>query len=227
MTSHTPPEDGRSLGFDLSNIFIGREHQIDLFHLYLDRWPKLMKTDSSNADTQATAVPSPNNKIQGLVVLLYGRGGFGKSTLLNHYYAIAGEPERHLVVSKIVDWEFAIEGQRSVFNPAPGQQIDAPEYFRVLCGQLAMALGKRPDDFKEYLRAVADVQEARKQASRVLESMQQDDRYAGLRKLTIDGLVKLIRTLDPTPATTWLDNEKVKKGIDEGVKIGADQLSHE
>src|SRR6266487_3611840 len=228
MTSHTPPEDSRlpSLGFDLSSIFIGREQQLDLFHLYLDRWQKLMKSTLSNTDTLMTAAPSPNNKIQGLVVLLYGRGGFGKSTLLNRYDAIAREPERHLIVSKTVDWEFAIEGKRSVFNPAPGQEVDAAEYFRVLYGQLATVLVKRPDDFKEYQKAVTDVQEARKQASRVLESMQQDDRYAGLRKLSIDGLVTLVRALDPTPATALLDNEKVKQGIDEGVKIGADQLAH-
>src|SRR5438034_7065845 len=152
MTSHTPPEDSRlpSLGFDLSSIFIGREQQLDLFHLYLDRWQKLMKSTLSNTDALMTAAPSPNNKIQGLVVLLYGRGGFGKSTLLNRYYAIAREPERHLIVSKTVDWEFAIEGKRSVFNPAPGQEVDAAEYFRVLCGQLATVLVKRPDDFKEY-----------------------------------------------------------------------------
>jgi tetratricopeptide (TPR) repeat protein len=228
MTSHTPPGDSRlpSLGFDLSSIFIGREQQLDLFHLYLDRWEKLMKTALSNADALVTAAPSPNNKIQGLVVLLYGRGGFGKSTLLNRYYAIAREPERHLIVSKIVDWEFAIEGKRSKFNPAPGQDVEASEYFRVLCGQLATVLVKRTDDFKEYQKAVTDVQEARKQARGVLESMQQDDRYAGLRKLTIDGLVTLVRAFDPTPATAWLDNEKIKQGIDEGVKIGADQLAH-
>src|SRR6266480_5137932 len=106
MTSHTPFEDSRlpSLGFDLSNIFIYREQQLDLFLIYLDRWQKLMKTVSSNVDAQAIAAPSPNNKIQGLVVLLYGRGGFGKSTLLKHYQDIVLQEGPNLAMSNIVDW---------------------------------------------------------------------------------------------------------------------------
>ncbi len=133
------------------------EQQLDLFQLYLDRWKRLMATPAVATSTQVTTAPSPNDKIQGLVVLLYGRGGFGKSTLLKRYREIALEPDRKFTVSRIVDWEFAVEGKRSLFNPAPGREVDAPEYFRVLCGQLAMALGKRTDDFKEYQKAVEAV----------------------------------------------------------------------
>src|SRR6266705_3836936 len=191
MTSPTLSTDNNPFptNFDLSQIFIGREQQLDLFQLYLDRWQRLMATPAVATDTQVTTAPSPNDKIQGLVVLLYGRGGFGKSTLLKRYREIALEPDRKFTVSKIVDWEFAVEGKRSLFNPAPGREVDAPEYFRVLCGQLAMALGKRTDDFKEYQKAVEAVDDARKQARRVLDGIQKDDRYASLRWLAGEGAV--------------------------------------
>src|SRR5229473_2645399 len=139
-TSHTS-FDTSDEAFDLSHIFIGREQQLDLFKIYLDRWQQHM-FNADPDDTIVTTAPSPNNKIQGLVVLLYGRGGFGKSTLLKHYHEIALEPGRHLTVSKITDWEFAIGGRRSIFNPPPGQQVDAGDYFRLLCNQLAATLDK-------------------------------------------------------------------------------------
>src|SRR2546429_9980324 len=140
MTSHASYEDDGhfSPDFDLGQIFIGREQQLDLFDLYLNRWKRLMAATPVSGDL-VTIAPNPNNKIQGLVVLLYGRGGFGKSTLLTHFYAMAREPDRHLTVSQIVDWEFAIEGKRSIFNLPPSQEVDANDYFRILCSQLADA----------------------------------------------------------------------------------------
>src|SRR5215471_4173800 len=121
--------------FDLSQIFIGRDQQMDLFSLYLNRWKRLMAAAPAPGHT-VTIAPNPNNKIQGLVVLLYGRGGFGKSTLLQHYRKMVLEQDWHLAVSKIVDWEFAIEYKRGLFNPAPGQQIDPSDYCKLLCSWL-------------------------------------------------------------------------------------------
>src|SRR5215470_14907426 len=122
-TSHTSSNPGDE-AFDLSHIFIGREQQLDLFKIYLDRWQQHM-FNADPDDTIVTTAPSPNNKLQGLLVLLYGRGGFGKSTLLKHYHAISFEPNQKLIVSETLDWEFAIEGKRSLFNPPPGREVDA------------------------------------------------------------------------------------------------------
>ncbi len=124
MAYQTPdlPTGHSNEGFDLSQIFIGRQQQLDLFEIYLHRWKQLMlaaETDQS----PITASPSPNNKIQGLVVLLFGRGGFGKSTLLKHYRDMALQEGGNPHTSNIVDWEFAIEGKRSLFNPPQGQQL--------------------------------------------------------------------------------------------------------
>src|SRR5712692_10321123 len=111
MAPPTTPEDNNLLpaDFDLGQIFIGRDQQLDLFHIYLDRWKREMSTAP---DTGLTTAPSPNNKLQGLHVLLYGRGGFGKSTLLKHYRDISLESSPKLTVSETLDWEFAIEGKR-------------------------------------------------------------------------------------------------------------------
>jgi tetratricopeptide (TPR) repeat protein len=228
MTQFVPSEDSGLLpaDVDLGQIFIGREHQLELFHIRLEHWRHEMLMAP---DIQVTAAPSPNNKIQGLVVLLFGRGGFGKSTLLKHYREIALQDSRKVIVSGIVDWEHAIEGKRSLFNPASDREVDASEYFRFLCSQLAEALKKRPDEFKEYQAAVKAVEEARKQATGVLDSVQKDDRYASLRMLAGPGAITLLSWIAPRVGQA-LDSakvtEKVEEVIGQGAQIGAEQLVH-
>ncbi len=225
MTWHTSvtPSDLSSDAFDLSQIFIAREQQIDLFNLCLNRWKQLV-FDAEPDDTLVMTAPSLYNKIQGLMVLLYGRGGFGKSTLLKHYHDIA-EDDRHLITSKIVDWEFAVEGKRGIFTPPQGQEVDASEYYRVLCSQLAIALNKKPKEFREYQSTVKDIEKARKQVSGVLDRLRNDDRFAPLRGVTIDALVTIIGALTPPPFSRMLDNKKVKEVANQGVKIGIEQLA--
>src|SRR5437660_8783356 len=155
MILPTPQDDSLlPIDFDLSQIFIGRQQQLDLFSIYLERWQKQVSVST----TQPTIIPSPNENIQGLVVLLHGRGGFGKSTLLKHYHRLALEYRGKLSVSKIVDWEFAAQGKRALFNLPPEEVVDAPQYFILLRNQLAKALNKRPEGFKEYQLAVQAVQ---------------------------------------------------------------------
>src|SRR6266571_5007808 len=225
----TPPTENSNLlpaDFDLGQIFIGREQQLNLFHIYLDRWKNDMITAS---DSGLTTAPSPNNKLQGLLALLYGRGGFGKSTLLKHYHDIVAEDDQRFVVSEIVDWEFAIEGKRSLFNPPPGREVDAPEYFTFLCSQLAGALKKGHDEFKEHQAAVKAVEEAKKQATSVLDSLQKDDRFASLRLLAGPGAITLLSWIAPRVGQV-LDSakvtEKVEEVIGQGAQIAAEQLVH-
>src|SRR5258706_12540485 len=87
--------------FDLSRIFIGRQQQLDFFELYFHRWKQLMH-DAESEETFATVAPSPNHKIQGLLILLYGRGGFGKSTLLRRYREMALERNRNPLSSQVL-----------------------------------------------------------------------------------------------------------------------------
>src|SRR4051812_30626545 len=115
MTLRIQPEDNNNLpfiDFDPSQIFIGREQEQNLFKMYLNVWKKFI-FDAELDDTLITTAPSPNSKIQSLVVLLYGRGGFGKSTLLRRYLDTVAEenqiPLLSLILpSQIIDWEFAI-----------------------------------------------------------------------------------------------------------------------
>ena len=71
MASRISYEDDGHLSpdLDLSQIFIGRDQQLDLFDLYLNRWKRLMIA-APIPDNSLTIAPNPNNKIQGLVVLL-------------------------------------------------------------------------------------------------------------------------------------------------------------
>jgi hypothetical protein len=224
MTRHTTLPDKGDRNFDLSAIFIAREQQLDLFDLYLTRWKRILFDADPDLETPVLAASSPANKLQGLIVLLYGRGGFGKSTLLGRYRVMAQEEDRHLRVSTIVDWEFAVEGKRGLFNPPAGQEVDAAEYYRVLYAQLAMALEKDARSFREYQAAIKAVDEARKRASGVLESMQNDDRYATFRTVTMEGLLALARSFVPGSGVL-LDNPIVKAAADAGAKITVEQLS--
>src|SRR5207248_4033523 len=140
LQSLSEDDDLLPIHFDLNQIFIGREEQLDQFSFYLERWRRLAETTTN---IPLNTAPSPNEKIRGLVVLLHGRGGFGKSTLLKRYHEIALEYNQELAVSKIVDWEFAAQERRALLNPARGEEVDAPAYFNLLRNQLADALGKK------------------------------------------------------------------------------------
>ena len=84
------------IDFDPSDIFIGRDQQLDLFEIFLERWKRLMAAAPPRIGPPLASIPSPHHKIQGLVVLLYGRGGFGKTTLLKRYREMALAPDRNL-----------------------------------------------------------------------------------------------------------------------------------
>jgi hypothetical protein len=201
---------------DLGQIFIARDDQLDLFSFYLDRWLRDMPTTPSSPNRCA---PSPNERIQGLVVLLYGRGGFGKSTLLTHYHDLARAYPKKFLVSEIVDWEFAVEGKRHLFHVPKEQDVDAVEYFLLLCDRLAHALGKQANDFKEYQKALKTINEAKKQVSSELERLKGDNRYAWMRKLAGEELIAVLRQFVP-PLGPILDNQTIAGTIKEGMDMG-------
>ena len=209
--------------FDLSQIFIGRQQQLDLFDIYLHRWKDIIFAAEFD-DPPVTSAPSPNNKIQGFVTLLYGRGGFGKSTLLRRYRDMALQDGRNFTVSTPVDWEFAVEGKRGVFNPPPGQEMSAPDYFHTLCGQLALALDKKPQDFREYQAAVRNIEKVRNDAHNVLDSMKKDDRYSWLRGLAVEAISTAARTYIPG-SSAIMSNSKVQVGIHEAAKFTQEQIA--
>jgi len=218
--------------FDLGKIFIGREQQIDFFEIYFNRWRDLVF--EAETDDTLTTPPSPNNKIQGLVVLLYGRGGFGKSTLLKRYRAIGqdtsqGTRSDKVITSEIVDWEFATEGRRSLFNPPRGQGIDAYEYYKVVVNRLAAVLNKKSQEFKCYQNALKEIDRARNEANEVIRKIQKNEHYISLRALAGPAAMTLLRWVAPRVGQV-LDNAKVAEKIEEiigrGAELGVEQLLH-
>lgn len=222
IPSESQDEPVLPANFDWNQIFIGRDQQLEFFRIYLDRWLRQAKVSS----TQLTTAPSPNNKIPGLVVLLHGRGGFGKTTLLTRYHEIALEFGLVLHVSNSIDWEFATQGHRALFNPAPGEEVDAIQYFVLLSSQLCYALGKRSEDFREYLSAVKDVDEATKLAQDVLGVLQRDERYSWLRGLAGEGVLALLRLIPRSQVVLGSEQiaNKIKDATGEGVQIGIEQI---
>ncbi len=95
----------------------------------------------------------------------------------------------------------------------------------MLCAQLAIALGKEPRVFKEYQAAVKAVDEARKKADGLLDSMRQDDRYGWLRGLAVEAITTAIRTYLPGSGTI-LDNPAVKKASEGAAQLTQDQVAH-
>src|ERR1700730_6645128 len=85
--------------FEPEQIFIGTEQQIDLFEIYFQRWKKQI-FNAQPDDVLITTIPSSHNKIQSLVVLLYGRGGFGKSALLKQYRNLVLQENQNPLFSK-------------------------------------------------------------------------------------------------------------------------------
>jgi len=122
-----------------------------------------------------------------------------------------------------VDWEFAVEGNRSLFNPPPGQQPDAAAYLKVLCGELALALGKDSKAFRAYQSAVQAVEQVQKEAGNVLDGMQKDDRYGWLRELTVEAITSAVRTYLPG-STVVLENQRVKDAADAVAKLTQEQI---
>ena len=212
------PED-----IELSDIFIGREQQLDQFRFYLERWQRLIVAAPL---PELEAPPSPNDKIQGFVALLHGRGGFGKSTLLKHYREIALEYSSTIRVSHLIDWEFAARDRRALFNPAEREEVDFTQYFNFMCEQLAKALNKQLVDFKEYQSAVKAVEDARRQAKGILEVLHREEGHTWLGALTGEGVLALMRTIPY--GSLVLTNDVVANAIrdatTQGVTIGVDKI---
>jgi hypothetical protein len=223
-TSEEPPL--RSSEIDLNEIFIGREDQLYQFRVNLERWQRLAATTSI---PEIKVPPSPNNKIQAFIILMYGRGGFGKSTLLRNYREIALEHTPEIHVSDLIDWEFAAQERRSFFNPAQGEDIDAYQYFSFMCDWLALALGRPRTDFREYEAAVKAVDEAKQQAQGVLKQLQRENSFAWLQTIPGEVVLTLIQSVPVLKNAPILKNDTITKAvseaINEGTKIGVERIS--
>lgn len=209
-------------------IFIGRDQQIDLFEIYLKRWQQLM---AEEAESQVKTAPSPDTPLEGLIALLYGRGGFGKTTLLHRYYEIA-TAQPHLISGRPINWQFAMNNKHGLLTIVQAYDQNPTEFFTLLRRVLADALAKREDDFRDYKTAVKDIEDAQSRVRSALSDVQiksqKDDAVSGIRGLTVDALMLLMRHIPP--AELVLKNEKVagevEKVLGAGVQVSIEQLIH-
>src|SRR5258708_2979697 len=113
---------------------------------------------------------------------------------------------------------------RGLFSPSAGQEVDATEYFKMLWGQLAIALHKKPQSFKESQAAAREVENARKEASGILDTLKKDYRFGWLRDLAVEGILTAVRTHLPG-STLVLENERVKEAAYAAGRMTEEQVS--
>ncbi len=204
-------------------IFIGRVQEMVQFDHVLKRWIFDVALDSSE---RLDEVPSPYRRIPGLVVLLFGRGGIGKSTLLRRFRQMTLEQASYSVLPlHPIDWEFAIGDNRGFLNPLPGSRVDPLLYFDFLQKHLADNLSeKKEENFDNYKVAVYKVSEAREKVQQVFASLKQDENFSWFPKLISEEIVIELGTLFP-PAEPSLQNDVVKDGTTRGLTFTASQLT--
>lgn len=218
----------------LKRIFIGRERERKAFDRILQDWQTLVSHRQPELPVP-TMEASPQQRLEGLLILLYGHGGYGKSTLLTHYHKMAVEkaqlPQRtrHLIVSKVVDWEFAIGDFRGLFHSSAQQEPDAALYFEMLSSRIAHALDKQPAEFRRYQQATRDMEETRKQVQQALDELKSSKGFEALGSISGENAMQLIRLVVPRVGQ-MLDitgfDEQIKAIAGVAVQIGTEQIKH-
>ena len=216
--------------FDFRQIFIGREEQLAAFKRVLRAWQQVMSAQKPEEDI-ATDIPSPDNKLQGLVVMLYGRGGFGKSTLLYRFHGIAVRENvhNHFIVCDPIQWDSTgDEGRRATYSSLSGQGIDPAEYCTMLCARIAAKLGKESKDFRTFQQVVGDVERTKKEAGKVLDEVTRDprdDRFKDIRGASVELVATGISSIVPG-SKLIVENAVVKSGANAALKLSAEQAQH-
>ncbi|MBA2393532.1 MAG: tetratricopeptide repeat protein [Ktedonobacteraceae bacterium] len=105
-----------------------------------------------------------------------------------------------------------------------------PSISLFLCKQLAWALEKEQEAFKEHQAAVKAVDVAQNQAKNTLDGLHKDnnDQYGWLRGIAGSGLITLLRMV-PGANVVLSDKqvaEKAQEVLGEGAVVGATQLTH-
>ena len=248
----------------LDYIFVGRESELKRFRIHIREWlngldGEQQKHSANNnlilpytqsykelddERNKAESIP-PNrkNRLPGPVIYLYGRGGFGKSTLLGQYYSIAQEHHEHIkLIDEVIDWEDLTASERSIVtaissrshtsaatissaNSTSPDELEAQPFYDLLCHYLAHAFNRFPKDFKYYQDAVKVVREAHDAAETALKGItaSNENKYKWLGKLeskTIGVLLRMSHTLDDTQI------EKIEKGLEKGINVSAETLAH-
>ncbi len=144
-----PPTTPRDV--DLSDIFVGRERQLDDFVARLERWRDFLKVGNLPPlpAPNALQLPATDRRLDGLFGLVHGRGGFGKSTLLRRWEEIARGYDQEFQVAHF-DWENLGGEARKGLKPSAGETVDPQQYYELLSSLLATALAKYRSSLERY-----------------------------------------------------------------------------
>lgn len=205
---------------DTSTIFIARDKHIDSFYALMETWQSL---DLSTMRTSVGEEPSPNNKLLGPVVIVFGQGGLGKSTLLRHYYTLASKPVYRIKASSIIDWEARSIGDQLFSTDQASHQIDPCEYFDILCAKLTKALNKYEKDFEEYEKSKKAIDDAADHVEKSIKRMCAKDEYAFLRRLSRQTTKKVLQICSSQKSGQVL--EKIKILLGKNVDIQREHLA--
>ena len=200
---------------------IGYKQPVDDFKLVLAQWKKYMAEVSGN-DRSKFLMPTANNKLPGLLVLLFGHGNLSKSLLLNRYRTIALEANEHghrIQIGNIIDSETMINRPLYVdLNLFEKQILEPLAYYDALANALALVLGKKVGDFKHFQHARKIVRKVQRKAEGVLKEIkQQGDPFESITNFTIESAAALIRSYFPL-SILILDHPFIKNTTEETKK---------
>lgn len=230
-SQHTKPQSNAvSAPLELSTIFIGREHEFAELEYRLEQWRHLTDHFTQGAPFPQIE-PSPRYPLPGLLILLQGHAGLGKSTLLWRFYEQVQLLNQRFNTSKIllsdkIYWEDEIGSSRGMFDLPTGQEIDARAYFSLLCRALASKIGKKTTDFKHYQQAIKTVDQAHDQTFHQIEKIKQEDNSTALKDLAGESVIQLLRLIPPPlgPILDVLQSDPAKKIAGISANFGINQL---
>ncbi len=188
--------------------------------IYVNGKPFLGRVEEQKqfrAALQETLHP-PHGETLPYVILLYGDGGIGKTTLARRFRDIAGEepPFKDEVRTLWVDWE--TERNRWADLQVGREYIHPETVFDVIYTLAARAGWEK--HFETYRRTRDERKQAEKQALQALQSSGERDDLAALRGLGAEMLAALTRRVLPIGE----QGEKLTRAfLEAGIQLGAEQ----
>ncbi len=163
----------------------------------------------------------PRGETLPYVVLLYGDGGVGKTTLAHRFLDIARNepPFEGKVYTLYLDWE--AERERDTRLRVGREHIDAETVFDTLYTAVQRQ-GWAKKHFQAYREALEKRKEAERQAAAALSSGEGRDDMAALRSAGAETLAKLLRVSLPIGES----GEKLAQTfLEAGIRVGAEQAA--
>ena len=171
-----------------------------------------------SAALQETLQP-PRDETLPYVILLYGDGGIGKTTLARRFRDIVNEEEpfRGKVLTLWVDWE----AERDRWSELQiGREHIRPETVFDVLYTLAARQGWEKD-FEAYRRIRDDRKKVEVQALQALQMTGERDELAALRGLGAEALAALVRQV--LPIIGERGEQLTRIFLEYGIKVGAEQ----